>query len=103
MEGTLKVSPEELAAAASELSAYVSNMNECFSQMQKTMTQSVSYWVGEAGDAHRQLYEEQVEQTREIIARYTEHVRDLHEMTGIYTEAESTVLNRVEELPFIDL
>ena len=103
MIGTLKVSPEEMIAAASELSGYVSTMNECFNQMKNTMSQSVSYWVGEAGDAHRQLYEEQVEKTEEIISRYTEHVRDLNAMAGVYTEAETTAQAKAEELPMIDL
>ncbi|MBQ6839677.1 MAG: WXG100 family type VII secretion target [Oscillospiraceae bacterium] len=103
MIGTLKVSPEEMIAAASELSGYVSNMNECFNQMKNTMSQTESYWVGEAGEAHRQLYLEQVEKTEEIIARYTEHVRDLNAMAGVYAEAESTAQAKAEELPMIDL
>lgn len=103
MIGTLKVSPEEMQAAASELSGYVSTMNECFQQMKNTMSQTAVYWVGEAGDAHRQLYQDQVAKTEEIIARYTEHVRDLNTMAGVYSEAESQAQSKAEELPMIDL
>ena len=99
MIGTLKVTPEEMAAAASELSGYVANMSECFTQMKNTMVQSASYWVGEAGDAHRQLYNEQVEKTEEIIARYTEHLRDLNAMAGVYSEAEAQAEAKADELP----
>lgn len=103
MIGTLKVSPEEMQAAASELSGYVSAMNAYFTQMKNTMAQSQSYWVGEAGDAHRQLYQEQVAQTEEIISRYTEHVRDLNAMAGVYIEAEHSAQAAADELPAIDL
>lgn len=103
MIGTLKVTPEEMVSAASELSGYVSNMNECFNQMKNTMSQTANYWVGEAGDAHRQLYQEQVAKTEEIIARYTEHVRDLNAMAGVYDEAEKQAEAKAEELPMIDL
>lgn len=99
MIGTLKVTPEEMQAAASELSGYVSTMNECFQQMKSTMEQTAGYWVGEAGNAHRQMYQEQVAKTEEIIARYTEHVRDLNTMAGVYTEAEHTAQTTAEELP----
>lgn len=103
MIGTLKVSPEEMQAAASELSGYVSTMNECFQQMKNTMNQSASYWVGEAGNAHRKLYQDQVQKTEEIIARYTEHVRDLNTMAGVYSEAEAQAEAKADELPMIDL
>lgn len=103
MIGTLKVAPEEMIAAASELSGYVSAMNDCFTNMKNTMAQSSSYWVGEAGDAHRKLYQEQVAKTEEIISRYTEHVRDLNAMAGVYIEAEQTAQAKAEELPMIDL
>lgn len=99
MIGTLKVTPEEMQAAASELSGYISNMNNCFQRMKTTMDQTASYWVGQAGNAHRQMYLSQVAQTEEIIARYTEHVRDLNAMAGVYTEAEQTAQNLADELP----
>lgn len=101
--GVIKVTPEEMAAAASELSGYVSTMNECFQQMKITMQQSESYWVGEAGEAHRKLYQEQVASTEEIIARYNEHVRDLNTMAGVYSEAEAQATAKADELPMIDL
>lgn len=103
MIGTLKVSPEEMQAAASELSGYVSTMNECFQQMKNTMDQTAIYWVGEAGNAHRDLYQAQVQKTEEIIARYNEHVRDLNTMAGVYAEAEAQAEEAADELPMIDL
>lgn len=99
MIGTLKVSPEEMQAAAAELSGYVSTMSNCFQQMKTIMTQSASYWVGEAGNAHRQLYQDQVQKTEEIISRYTEHVRDLNAMAGVYIESEQQAQMKADELP----
>ena len=99
MIGKLLVSPEDMQKAASTLSTQVNNMNTCFEQMKITMQQTVSYWVGEAGEAHRKLYEQQVEKTQEIIARYTEHVNDLNTMAGVYSEAETRAATLAEELP----
>lgn len=99
MNGTLLVSPEEMQKAASALSTQVSNMDDCFQQMKSTMQQTVSYWVGEAGEAHRKLYEQQIEKTQEIIKRYTEHVTDLNAMAGVYSEAELKATTLADELP----
>lgn len=99
MNGTLLVTPEEMEKAASELSTQVGNMNEHFQQMKATMQQTISYWVGEAGEAHRKLYEQQVAKTEEIIARYTEHINDLNAMAGVYSEAEMRAASLAEELP----
>ena len=99
MNGTLLVSPEEMTKAASALSTQISNMDECFRQMKTTMQQTVSYWVGEAGEAHRKLYEKQIEKTQEIIARYNEHVKDLNAMAGVYSEAEMKATSLADELP----
>lgn len=101
--GTLKVSPEQMQTAAAELSGYVTVMRECFQQIKSTMTQTEAYWVGEAGDAHRSQYQEQVAETEEIIARYTEHVTDLNVMAGVYSEAEARAQAQAEELPMIEL
>ena len=99
MIGTLKVSPEEMHSAASELSGYVSAMDQSFRAMRNVMNSSASYWVGVAGDAHRQLYQQQIAKTEEIIARYSEHITDLNAMAGVYTEAEGSAQARAEEMP----
>ena len=101
--GTLQVTPEEMLAAASQLSSYLRTMQDCFSNMRNTMRGTVGYWVGEAGDAHRQLYEEQVAKTEEIIRRYQEHVTDLNAMAGVYSDAEQTAKATVDQLPVSNL
>ena len=103
MIGTLMVSEEEMQAAAAELSGYISNMDVCFQRMKRTMEQTCLYWTGDAGDAHRQLYQEQVETTEEILARYQEHVIDLNEMAGIYVQAATNIAAMIDELPVSEL
>lgn len=99
----LSVSPEELLSASGQLSGYIQTLQESFNDMKQTMSSTVGYWVGEAGDAHRQLYEEQVANTAEIIDRYREHVVDLNSMAGVYSDAEQSASNVAEQLPAIDL
>lgn len=98
MIGTLSVSQEEMRAAASELSGYISNMEGCFQRMKRTMDLTNGYWIGDAGDAHRQLYQEQIDDVEEILARYQEHVRDLNEMAGLYTDAVTRIAAMIDEL-----
>lgn len=103
MDGTLIVSKEEMQAAASELSGYVSQMESSFELMQRTMERTSGYWTGDAGDAHRQLYLDQIENTRQIIARYQEHVQDLNAMAGVYETHVRTVASMIDEIPVLDL
>ncbi len=103
MIGVLKVSPEEMQTAAGELNAYTNEMNQSFDDMRRIVSQTSNYWIGEAGDAHRALYEEKVGMIQEILARYREHVSDLYAMAGVYREAETLAQSTAEELPTIDL
>lgn len=101
--GVLKVHPEQMQAAAAELAGYVQNMNNCFQTMKNTMAGTSNYWTGDASNAHRKLYTEQVAKTEEFIARCNEHIRDLNAMAGVYMEAEQSAQAQVEELPTINL
>ena len=97
--GVLKVTPEEMQSAAAELTGYVNTMEQSFRDMKQTMTASAHYWVGQAGDAHRELYNEQVADAEEFLARCREHIRDLNTMAGVYIQAEQTATAKAEELP----
>lgn len=101
--GTLQVTPEEMLSAASQLSGYLSTMQDAFAGMKNTMSGTEAYWVGAAGDAHRQLYQEQVSKTEEIIRRYQEHVTDLNAMAGVYSDAEQSAVTLADQLPVSDL
>lgn len=99
MIGKLLVSPEQMKTAAGELTEYVNQMQECFESMRRTVEGSSSYWQGDAGEAHRELYTKRVAKTEEIIRRYQEHIRDLNEMAGVYSEAERKAADAAESLP----
>lgn len=99
MIGTLKVTPEEMQTAAGELSGYIGRMTECFDALKRTMQSSSAYWTGDAANAHRELYSQQIPKTEEFIRRLNEHVKDLNTMAGVYQEAEQTATNKAEELP----
>lgn len=101
--GVLQVTPEEMQSAASQLAGYLKTMEEAFASMKTTMQGTSGYWVGEAGDAHRRLYEGQISKTEEIIARYQEHVTDLNAMAGVYGQAEQTAAATAEQLPVCNL
>lgn len=101
--GVLQVTPEEMQNAAAQLSGYLKTMEEAFASMKKTMAGTAWYWGGEAGDAHRRLFEGQISKTEEIIARYQEHITDLNAMSGVYSQAEQTAAAAAEQLPVSNL
>lgn len=96
---TIKVTPEALYAKSQNIASILKKVEGNFGNMKVVMDKTGSYWIGEAGDAHREKYQEMIPETEEIIRRLQEHVRDLNEMAGIYQETEREVTEITELLP----
>ena len=96
---TIKVTPEALYAKSQNIASILAKVKGNFENMKGVMDKTGSYWIGEAGDAHREKYQEMVPKTEEIIRRLQEHVRDLDEMAGVYQEADALVQEIEELLP----
>lgn len=95
----IKVTPEVLIQKAEVVKGKISTMQTAFTNMMNTVSKSNSYWVGDAGDAHRKVYKEYEPEITEIFNRLTEHVTDLNAMAGVYSEAEKAVAEVAESLP----
>lgn len=83
-----KVEPSVLKIKAQEVEQMISSMRWNFINIQTAVDSTKPFWIGEAGDLHRRLYEEQKESISEIFNRLDEHPRDLMIMAGVYDEAE---------------
>lgn len=99
LEGTLKVSPEELSRKAESTASHVSSVRNHFAAMQEAVRRSAGYWVGEAGDVHRRTYEEELPVLEEILKRFQEHSADLLLMSQNYLQTEQEVGAMIQELP----
>lgn len=97
--GQLTVTPEELDAQATAVEAKLSVMKELFEDVNTLVSGTESYWIGMAGDAHRESYHSRMDGIQEMLRRYEEHVRDLRRMAGVYQTAEKAATFVADTLP----
>lgn len=96
----LLVTPEILNQKAGEVEKHVANMRRRFENMKTLVEKSKGYWVGEAGDQHRQNYSDQAESIDMVLRRLGEHPGDLRAIAQTYTATELKIEDAiVQELP----
>ena len=96
----LLVTPEVLNQQAVEVEKRVANMRTRFENMKRLVDKSKGYWVGEAGDMHRQNYTEQQTNIDEILDRLAAHPGDLRAIAQNYTTTELKIQETIiQELP----
>lgn len=95
----LKVTPEDLAVKAQETTNNISKLKMRFSNLANIIARTNSYWIGEAGDLHRKLYQDEKENIEQMFARLSEHPRDLEQIAKTYMNAEDVAEQLASELP----
>ena len=88
---TLKVTPEVLVSKADEVLKDVNAIKIAMDTTQQKVEGTHAYWIGEAGDLHRKLYNDQKESIDEMMRRLAEHPRDLKIIANNYTTTEREV------------
>jgi uncharacterized protein YukE len=73
-------------------------MEQCFGDLDSIISRTATYWIGEAGDQHRKLYNDQKSNVEEMMARLKEHPRDLQTISQTYVAAEKAVAEDAEML-----
>lgn len=87
----IKVEPEVLVEKSQEVSASIRKMASCFEDLERIINRTNYYWIGEAGDMHRRLYQEQKENVDEMMRRLKEHPQDLLTIAQNYVQTERAV------------
>lgn len=95
----LKVTPEQLKAKASEVSAEIKEMQSAFEELASIVSRTSVYWLGEAGDCHRRIFEGNREEVEIMIRRLKEHPADLLQMADLYEKTEEKIQEATEALP----
>lgn len=95
----IKVSTEVLCDKAQLVSKHIRNMQNTFEQMEQIVNRTNYYWIGEAGDLHRQSYNRQKETIEIMLKRLKEHPVDLLTISENYEMAEQMAENITAELP----
>lgn len=95
----LLVTPEALNTKANEVETYVKDMTRRFEAMNTFVKKSNSYWIGEAGDMHRQNHESQVPEIERMLGELSQHPQDLRAIAQTYTDVELKNASIAQELP----
>ncbi|MCR5526157.1 MAG: WXG100 family type VII secretion target [Lachnospiraceae bacterium] len=85
----LKVTPETLEQRANEAASKITRLKNYFTEIDAAISKTSGYWLGEAGELHRKIYQEKKEEIDAIIARLERHPVNLMQMAGVYREAEA--------------
>ena len=97
--GRLVVTPEQLESQAAEVRRLGTLVKNDYQAMKDLMEKTRSYWIGDAGDLHRKLYDNQKDDIDVMIRRILEHPTDLEMMAGIYKEMEINATSISSGLP----
>ena len=95
----ITVTPEELKAQSEVVRKRLGEMQAKFDELKALLSGTSSFWIGEAGDVHRELYTKRQAMIEEMFARYQEQVNDLQIMAGVYEEAETKATGAADSLP----
>ena len=87
LQGTsILVDTGRMIAKAETVSSAISDVESTFDELQHIMDRTSAYWVGEAGDYHRKMF--QKDDIAFILVRLKEHPEDLKLMANNFEVAE---------------
>lgn len=97
MQGsTILVDTNRMVSKANTVSSVISDMERTFSELQRVVNKTSSYWIGDAGDHHRKMFQDEQDDIVFILTRLKEHPEDLKLMANNFqtTERKLTEVNR---------
>lgn len=95
----LRVDPQVMQTKAQTVQGKITEMKTAFEEMENLVRKTQNYWLGEGGEAHRELFWKTQEEREELFGRLREDVSDLCTMAAQYSATESEVKQLSEELP----
>lgn len=80
----IAVDTNRMLLSAEDVLRLVISMRRHFNNIENSMKKTNGYWIGEAGDVHRKLYEDKKEEINRILLRLQEHPEDLQQIAANY-------------------
>ena len=99
MEGTLKVTPEELMTKASELSSAGTTIRNITSSMTDIVNSLSSIWQGDDATAFTTKFNGLQDDIEKVNGKIQEHVNDLNEMASAYKSTSNASTSDAGSLP----
>lgn len=69
LQGTLKVRTEELTQQAGTVKTQIDRMESGFDALKQLVDGTTNFWIGEAGEHHRGMYQNKLGQIETILRR----------------------------------
>ena len=98
MEGIIKVSPEQLAATASEFGGQATQLQTLTAQMMDLLKSLSASWNGEASQAYLAKFQGLQPDMDKMFRMVQEHSKDLQEMSATYQNAERANVDATQSL-----
>lgn len=95
----IKATPERLFEKADAAAGRVQSMRKHFESIEQAVNRSSGYWIGWAGDAHRETYQENREEIDEALRRFQENAEDLKKIAQNYLTVIQETTAEAESLP----
>lgn len=95
----IKVDTAALVSKAEAVSGSIRSMEQYYGELERIVSRTSYYWIGEVGDMHRNVYKEQKAQVEEMLNRLKEHPVDLVAIAQTYENVESQLQSLAAELP----
>lgn len=96
----IKVDTDVLITKANEVEEKVNNMKSRIGEIDDLVKGTSNYWIGEGGEAHRNLYVGQQEDIADILKRLSEHPVNLRTVaTQVYGGLVNDNKTVIEGLP----
>lgn len=97
-DATILVDTNMMIAKANAVSAAISNMENSFHEMQGIVSRIAGYWIGEASEQYRRMFEDEKDNIAKILSRLKEHPEDLKLMAAGYAETEKGLAGENQQL-----
>lgn len=97
--GTIVVDPEGLVAKSTDLKNKVGSLATQFEVMNNLMKRTESYWLGEAGNYHRDMYNRSVEDNETLVKRIEEYSAKLENIAMNYRSTDNKQIQEAGALP----
>lgn len=94
----IKVSPEVLYRQVDDVLGRIGRIEGHFSSIENKINNSTNYWKGEAGEAHRRVYQESKEGIEEVLNDFRQTAENLRTIAGTYENTEKTVVAEAQGL-----
>lgn len=94
----IRVTTQQLRAAADEASGYIDKVSKQFEQIESIVNATAGYWEGDGQAAFRKSYTDRLEKIEKALRGFQDNVDDLRKIAGIYEVTEEEAAESVEPL-----